>query len=240
MAPRDQQRQRLYDAEDALRRAVSRKDSELPKDKRLETGDLAACQRYVDRAQKLAWQHPERFVAYRHREDAPTVRNHRKRNQATYYGSVQEIGLPHLAWAWRGLVLTHEVAHHITVGNLSSHGPWFAHNFVELLALTESRKLANLLAERFDGAGIVRGADAARARAIKYSRKVLAEAFGAFDRGESGDEYAWVEVRTFGGDFHQGHLVDVDDGVTLKTPSLVTVHVEDLAEVTQRDRYYRP
>lgn len=39
---RDQQRQKVYNAEDVLRRAISRSGSTLPKDKQIPKGDVAA------------------------------------------------------------------------------------------------------------------------------------------------------------------------------------------------------
>lgn len=245
---RDQQRQKVYNAEDVLRRAISRSGSTLPKDKQIPKGDIAAAQRYVDRAISLALKNPDVFAGVRERgllDEPPEVFVHRSTRKASRYYQTNQIGLPDRAWAWRGLVLTHEVAHGLTVEQLPSHGPCFTHNFVELVRLTESRKLADELHARLTAAGIIIGQEAAIERALRYGRKVFAEAQGAYDREEYGanSPFAYVTAVTFAGKRTSGELVDVDvDGITVKTYGHGQKRIDsiDLAELNQSGRQYRP
>ena len=113
----DTQRKMVYRAEQLLR---SQLDREPGKERRFE--DLAQVRGYL---QKLCRQLGV---------ETPGVTTRRGDRKATYVRYKQEIRL-HLGgnrWALRELVVLHELAHHLTPGELPSHGPYFCRTFLSL------------------------------------------------------------------------------------------------------------
>lgn len=142
--PRDNQRKRLYDAEDKIR-------TEKP------WASMAECQEFVDRLESSRW-----FLA-RWRPLRPQLRDGRGYRIATAFSVLNVIQLP--KWAREPIVILHEYAHLLTDrsavgwshgldGHLGSecfaaHGPEFAGVFVVLVEHVMGPETAMALRDSF-------------------------------------------------------------------------------------------
>lgn len=149
MTTRDSQRQRVYDAEQLVRRIFDRADKAeatygpsarsvqlhgstitLPIERRF--GDLAGVQRYVDAVLALNW-----VQARWSRASGQVTCRLRSGDRFAHYetlGSVIAIPSEKRSgrWAMRELVVLHEIAHHLAPFG-DRHGPAFAETFVDLV-----------------------------------------------------------------------------------------------------------
>lgn len=90
---------------------------------------------------------------------APALRPRRGAALAHYEYEAACIAIPEAEqWAWRELVLLHELAHHIvalrTADRAAAHGPQFAGVYVELINQELGGTAALLLRAAFDGVGV--------------------------------------------------------------------------------------
>lgn len=146
---RDSQRQRLYDAEQQVRRqlefaaggartmTVAGSTVDLPLEVRF--GSLAAAQRYTDEVRSSDW-----FQAsFPNAATAPLRLRPRKGHRSAHYEAPDTIALHEPAtgasWQLRELVVLHEIAHHAAHHDLepeAAHGPRYAGAFVRIVTQT--------------------------------------------------------------------------------------------------------
>lgn len=140
--PRDEQRARVYAAEDLVHRMFDRSATypvieiagsrlTLPPERRF--GDLAAVQAYVDRVLALNWVRgmwPRAELPVRLRERAGSTRAHYERAGAVMAVPTHGAGT---RWALRELVVLHELAHHLAGDGEVPHGGPFADRLLSLV-----------------------------------------------------------------------------------------------------------
>lgn len=144
MTTRDSQRQKVYDAEFALRDVLTNASNTevrtfdfygsvltLPDERKF--GDLASVQRYVDAVLGLNWVKAEWERAAYPVKVNDTALNHGR--EAHY--QLGTIFVPKhfgkVSWAMREIVVLHEIAHHLCPA-VQPHGPDFARTFHKLLS----------------------------------------------------------------------------------------------------------
>ena len=139
MTTRDFQRQKLYDAENVLRRFYDVADRignrvitvggitlTLPPEARF--ASIESIQAYVDRVRALP------ALAHYPRAAIPvTVRSRASDAKAHYENARAVIAIPDNlgSWAMREIIVLHELAHHLAWGD--QHGPRFAAALLDLL-----------------------------------------------------------------------------------------------------------
>lgn len=140
---RDNQKQRLYNAEDSLRSLHSETATRLlidaPRVPSTNNISIEACQAYVDHLTQSAW-----FQRRWGRRKMRVV-------QKTYgksTGGYGKIALP--PWGRCESVILHEVAHELTIGaRIADHGPEFAGVLLTLVEHRMGKDAAAVLRERF-------------------------------------------------------------------------------------------
>jgi putative metallohydrolase (TIGR04338 family) len=138
---RDDQRSRVYEAEEVLARMIDRRDDfpvadafgsrvVVPDDRKF--GDVEAVQRYVDAVLALDW---VRRAAPQRAALPAWVRARAGATKAEYEFATHTIAVPpHRVggrWAMRELVILHEIAHHLTPD--AAHGAAFVAQFLQLV-----------------------------------------------------------------------------------------------------------
>lgn len=148
---RDSQRQRVYNAEIAVRRYLDAgvrtarlhgSALTLPIETRF--GRVEEAQAYVDRAAKTVGA-----------SSVPTVRVNTQLSKRAYY-RCGEIVVPdpvRVAWAMREIVLLHELAHHLSRAS-ESHGPEFCGRFIALVREMMAPELGLLLEDSMRTEGV--------------------------------------------------------------------------------------
>ncbi len=142
-AARDGQKQKLYDAENILRR-VYRNSVEagnpvvelsgvtltLPPEAKF--GSIESLQRYVDRVTQMA-----SVTAQFGNRGKVAVKERASSSQAHYQANTIHVHSGRDNWAMSELVVLHELAHHYTLDSWEhgAHGPTFAANFIDLVGL---------------------------------------------------------------------------------------------------------
>lgn len=157
---RDKARARVYAAEQQVRSAIARANtagqvdffgSQLPVPAERRFGSLAEVSEYLEQA--LATVANE----FGHLP-VPTVRLRAGDAEAHYEFATATIALPAASdWAWRELVVLHELAHHITAltsANAAAHGAEFAAVYLRLVNQQLGATAELLLRAAFDGAGV--------------------------------------------------------------------------------------
>lgn len=154
---RDSQRQRVYDAENGLRRmynaaveignpvvTVGGITLTLPPEARF--ASIESIQSYVDRVRALpsiAANHPRAGIPV-------TVRARQGDSRAHYENARAVIAIPDNlgSWAMRELIVLHELAHHLAWGD--QHGSRFAAAFLDLLGAVLGPEVELALRVLFD------------------------------------------------------------------------------------------
>jgi putative metallohydrolase (TIGR04338 family) len=172
MSPRDNQRQRLYNAEFLLRDildSLAKADvptfdfygSSLVIPLERKFGDLDSIQRYIDATLALNWVRdmwPERTVL------PVRVRRRAGKKHAHYEALTRTFALPDHSnsrgWAMREIVILHELAHHLVISG-PHHGPAFASAFLHLVREVMGPEVGLLLTDAFTQHGVQFGALAA-------------------------------------------------------------------------------
>jgi putative metallohydrolase (TIGR04338 family) len=162
---RDQLRGRVYAAESQVRAAVERAaagggvdffGSMLPVPQERRFSDFAEVASYI--AGVLV---DERLRGAFGAIDAPGLRARAGEAEAHYEFDTAVIALPQGGgWAWRELVILHELAHHITAlvhPEAASHGPEFASVYCRLVEWQLGGAASLLLRAALDGEGVVVG-----------------------------------------------------------------------------------
>ena len=165
---RDQQRQRVYDAEHQVRRqlelaaagarTVSVASSTIVLPLEVRFGSLDAAQRYTD-AVCFGRDFRRRFP---NAAAAPLRLRARRGNLAAHYDAPGTIALHEpehgSGWSLREMVLLHEIAHHAVHHDrpgAPDHGPGYAGVFVHLVAQTMGPETGLLLTTAFAEHGVV-------------------------------------------------------------------------------------
>lgn len=157
---RDYQRQKVYDAEQAVRRTLDllaqgdgtmhMYGSTIVVPQEVKFGTLDAVQQYVDNVQATKW--------YRaRRPQAPKVRVQRRRGNSFAHYEVSTIYINDTLyrrrqWAMRELVVLHELAHHTAW--TEPHGPEFAAEFLWLVEHAMGPEVAWILRDAFYASGV--------------------------------------------------------------------------------------
>lgn len=143
MSPRDNQKQRLYDAESGSGPKSKVAEKLLTNGKRVEsTGSVSieACQSYVDYVTTAAW-----FQSRWGRRHF-TVR-HKVYGRATASTWSGHISLP--PWSREETAILHEIAHHLTSDRYADHGPEFAGVLLTLVRYMKGAEAAKMLRASF-------------------------------------------------------------------------------------------
>ena len=162
---RDQLRSRVYAAELQVRAAIERAaggegvdffGSMLPAPQERRFGSLEEVDSYLQRVLT-----EPRAVSAFGPLPAPGVRLRAGEAEAHYEFGRAVIALPAASdWAWRELVVLHELAHHVTALNspgTASHGPEFAAVYCQLVEWELGGAAGLLLRAALDGEGVVVG-----------------------------------------------------------------------------------
>ncbi|WP_330233633.1 TIGR04338 family metallohydrolase [Nocardia sp. NBC_00508] len=167
MTVRDNQRAKVYDAEQLVRGAFDRADEygvrtvelygshlTLPIERRF--ASVESVQRYADKVLALNW------VRARWERAAVVVRVRARAGvTAAHYEAVEAVLAVPLhaggsAWALRELVILHELAHHLDAApaSVAAHGPEFCDRYVELVDGVVGPEAALLLRTTMLGCGV--------------------------------------------------------------------------------------
>lgn len=160
---RDAQRQKLYDAEQAVRRSLDRgaSDGTAPTLER-KWGDLRDIQDFVNTVCD--------GLAMARVEVVPRSSNHRFSSMDRRHQQMNLI----LSWGSRETVVLHELAHYTTYAGLPAHGPHFAQEFIDLLDRFSlgGTATAEKMTAQFDKAGVAHGRRAANEMACRELRNI--------------------------------------------------------------------
>lgn len=166
---RDDQRQRLYNAEFMLRdilNSLAKTDVPtfdfygssllIPLERKF--GDLDSIQRYIDAVLALDWVRdtwPERTIL------PVRVRRRAGKKHAHYEPLTRTFAIPDHSnsrgWAMREIVILHEMTHHLVVSS-PPHGPAFASAFLYLVREVMGPEVGLLLTDSFTRHGVTFGA----------------------------------------------------------------------------------
>ena len=165
MSVRDNQRSRVYAAEQFVRTLFDRAAEHssraidffgdpitLPPEARF--GSIESVQRYVDSVLVLPavtahWPQSS-SIAIRSRRAATAA--HYENHDGTAVIAVPERGAA--GWAMRELVVLHEVAHHLAAGACPAHGPHFVTTFCELTAAVMGPEVGHVLRVVYSKEGV--------------------------------------------------------------------------------------
>lgn len=168
---RDSQRQRLYDAENAVRRQldfvaagatkVVVANSTITVPQEVKFGSLEAAQTYVDFVRSTDWFREAFPVAAR----KPVIVRLRKADSMAHYEVREGKGRIALhepehgtGWAWREIVLLHELTHHVVkwwvYQDCASHGPEYAGALLYCLQNAMGPEVGLLLMAAYDDHGV--------------------------------------------------------------------------------------
>lgn len=160
LSVKDFQRQRVYDAEAVVERALDfaargastivLHNSTLVLPQEVRFGDLPAAQRYVDQVMSTDW--------YRngpYNQQPVTVVKRKGDAMAHYTPGTSTIHLPQprnaAHWASRELILLHELAHH---NAFDHHGPRFAATHLSLVRQAMGEEVGMLLWDAYLSGGV--------------------------------------------------------------------------------------
>jgi putative metallohydrolase (TIGR04338 family) len=162
---RDNQRQRVYDAEYFVRdilESLAKADvptfdfygSSLLVPLERKFGDLESIQRYIDAVLGLNWvkdMWPERTVLPVH------VRRRAGRRFAHYEPLTRTLAIPDRTnssgWALREIVILHELSHHLA-NHGEAHGPAFASTFLHMVREVMGPEVGLLLTDSYAQHGV--------------------------------------------------------------------------------------
>ncbi|MCI4673856.1 TIGR04338 family metallohydrolase [Candidatus Mycolicibacterium alkanivorans] len=156
MSARDNQRSRVYAAEEFVRTLFDRAAQHssrsidffgaqltLPPEARF--GSIESVQRYVDDVLALS------VMTARWASQGPLSVRPRRAATAAHYENHDGTGVIAVpdrntaGWAMRELVVLHEIAHHLDDGHGPAHGPEFVATFCELAALVMGPEVGHVL-----------------------------------------------------------------------------------------------
>jgi putative metallohydrolase (TIGR04338 family) len=166
---RDQQRSKVYAAEEFVRLLFDRAAQHgsgaidffgtpltLPPEGRF--GSVASVQRYVDEVLAMPAIH-ERWGA-----PAPLAVRRRRASTAAHYETRDGAGVIAVSgaegsgsssdWAMRELVVLHEIAHHLCVGEEPAHGSEFVATYCELASLVMGAEVGYVLRVVYANEGV--------------------------------------------------------------------------------------
>jgi putative metallohydrolase (TIGR04338 family) len=166
---RDNQMQRVYDAEGLVRDVLESLASAdiptydfygssllIPLERKF--GDLDSVQRYIDAVLALNWVHdiwPERTVL------PVRVRRRKGIRWAAYHPATRTFAIPDHTngggWALREMVILHELAHHLTPHG-EAHGAAYASTYLYLVREVMGPEIGLLLTDSYTRHGVSFGA----------------------------------------------------------------------------------